>query len=164
MRDNTIAVSPLALSQQHLTDRCWSKGCIEWKGYNDKVMLIPRVHMDGALRSVAEDFFLTPRLGRGVPNSERLLKKVLDNNLVKVQRVTAEQLPLVDGRCTARGWCLVEEGKDCRPATWSWAARPCEEIEMTPGQKCLFEHRFLARRIVAQKCGGATNGIAMNEA
>eukprot|EP00966_Prymnesium_polylepis_P080581 1867322-Prymnesium_polylepis.1 len=47
MRDNTIAVSPLALSSRHLTGRCWSKGCIEWKGYNDKAMLIPRAHMDG---------------------------------------------------------------------------------------------------------------------
>lgn len=60
MRDNTIAVSPLALSKQHIGDHCWSKGCIEWKGYNDKVMLIPRVHMDGALRDVSEVSHHTP--------------------------------------------------------------------------------------------------------
>ena len=54
MRDNTVAVSPIALSSKHLTGSCWTKGCIEWRGYNDKAMLIPRVHMDGALRDTAE--------------------------------------------------------------------------------------------------------------
>ena len=43
-----------------------------------------------------------------------------------MRRVSADEIPLVDGRCSAQGWCLVEEGKDCRPATWPWPTRPCE--------------------------------------
>ena len=35
---------------------------------------------------------------------------------------------------------------------------------MTEGQKCLYENRFLARKVVAKKCGGASQGIGMNEA
>ncbi|KAL3931628.1 MAG: hypothetical protein SGPRY_001044 [Prymnesium sp.] len=179
IRDNTIAVSPLVLSHRHLSDRCWSKGCIEWKGYNDKAMLIPRVHMDGALRDVAEVRLMivdqTCTFGVGCHESAGFLShtangtrsakfgkaaeeslgqpfregdqrkfhvwhharscREMDNAwcqcrtvLRKVSRVSAEELPLVDGRCTAHGWCLVEEGKDCRPAQRSWAARPCEEV------------------------------------
>jgi hypothetical protein len=66
-----------------------------------------------------------------VPNSERLLRAVLDRNRVQVRRVSADEIPLVDGRCSAQGWCLVEEGKDCRPATWPWPTRPCEVLHPT---------------------------------
>jgi hypothetical protein len=59
MRDNTLAISPIALSAAHVPGRARSKACIEWGGYNDKVMLIPRRFMDGALRAPSEDFFLT---------------------------------------------------------------------------------------------------------
>ena len=66
-----------------------------------------------------------------MPNSERLLRAVLDRNRVQVRRVSADEIPLVDGRCSAQGWCLVEEGKDCRPATWPWPTRPCEVLHPT---------------------------------
>ena len=46
---------------------------------------------------------LHARIGRGIPNSERLLKTILDRNGVSVARVGADALPLVDGRCSPQG-------------------------------------------------------------
>ena len=124
-------------------------------------MFIPRRFMGGALRAPAEDFFLVPDTGRGIPNSERLLRKVLDRHRVRVDRVAAGALPLVDGRCSADGWCLVEEGKDCRPTSWAHPAKPCEAHNMTASQKALYESRFKPR---AKISGRLVAGIAMNEA
>ena len=42
-----------------------------------------------------------------MPNSERLLRAVLDRNRVQVRRVSADEVPLVDGRCSAQGWCTI---------------------------------------------------------
>ena len=77
------------------------------------------------------------------------------------QRVSADALPLVDGRCSPHGWCLVETGKDCRPERWSWPVRPCEEHNMTSEQRELYAQRFKARKTIA---GHRTRGIAMNDA
>ena len=72
-----------------------------------------------------------------------------------MKRVSAEQIPLVDGRCSAQGWCLVEEGKDCRPEKWTLAVRPCEELNATAEQRELYQQRFKPRaqinRSVAQR-------------
>lgn len=159
MRDNTIAVSPFALAAHHVAHHAWTKRCVEWGGYNDKAMLIPRRHVDGALRSVSEDFFIQPTLGRRIPNSERLLKAVLDVHDVTVTRVTAEQLPLVDGRCSAEGWCLVEEGKDCRPSTWTWPAKPCEKLNTTAEQRQLYASRFESRAVVKKLKGYGSHAM-----
>ena len=105
MRDNTVAVSPVVLGAPPLgpsAPKALSKRCVEWGGYNDKAMFIPRRFMGGALRAPAEDFFLVPDTGRGIPNSERLLRKVLDRHRVKVDRV-ARSAP-------ARGWPLLRRG------------------------------------------------------
>ena len=164
MRDNTVAVSPVVLGAPPLgptAPKALSKRCVEWGGYNDKAMFIPRRFMGGALRAPAEDFFLVPDTGRGIPNSERLLRKVLDRHRVKVDRVQPGVLPLVDGRCSAEGWCLVEEGKDCRPPSWAHPARPCEAHNMTAAQRALYAERFKPRAKIG---GQLVKGIAMNEA
>ena len=161
MRDNTVAVSPFVLSARHAAGPARTKRCVEWGGYNDKAMVLPRRFMDGALRGPSEDFFLTKGIGRGIPNSERLLRAVFDRNGVRVLRVTADELPLVDGRCSPYGWCLVEEGKDCRPSQWSLPARPCETLNMSASQRHLYEHeRFKPRGQIAKHL---VRGIAMNE-
>ena len=108
-------------------------------------------------------FSLTRDLGKGIPNSERLLRAVLDRNGVQVNRVTPEELPLVDGRCSPFGWCLVEEGKDCRPKSWSYPTRPCEALNATPTQRALYSKRFSPRAAIASDMK-STVGDAMNEA
>ena len=124
---------------------------------------MPRRYMDGALRAVAEDFYLTAGIGKGIPNSERLLRAVLDRNGVKVERVEPAELPLVDARCSPFGWCLVEEGKDCRPLTWSWPTKPCELLNASASQRALYANRFKPRAAIAKDMR-ATVGEAMNEA
>ena len=164
MRDNTVAVTPFVISASHAAGHCRTKNCVHWNGYNDKVMVVPRRYLDGALRGPSEDFFLTKDIGRGISNSERLLKAVLDRRGVRVQRESVEQLPLVDGRCTPHGWCLVEEGKDCRPARWPWPSMPCEQhflANSTSSQKELYADRFKKRRDIASHL---VAGVAMNEA
>jgi hypothetical protein len=161
MRDNTVAVSPFVISAGHAVGGARTKRCVEWGGYNDKAMVTPRRHMDGALRGPAEDFFLTKDIGRGIPNSERLIRAVYDRRRVRVLRVSADELPLVDGRCSPQGWCLVEEGKDCRPVSWSWPTKPCEQHNMTSLQRELYSQRFKARKDIAKHM---VAGVAMNEA
>jgi hypothetical protein len=170
MRDNTIAVSPFALGARVPT---WpqTKDCgkFNWRGYQDKVMLVPRRHMDAAMRAPAEEFFLHVGLGRtrgpwgaGIRNSEQLLKAVLDKRGVRVQQLDAQQMPLIDGRCSGRGgeasgqrrksYCLVEENKDCRPATWTRDVKPCDcERNVTSEVKALHGARFRARKCKSPK-------------
>lgn len=109
--------------------------------------------------SVAEDFFIQPTLGRRIPNSERLLRAVLDSHEVSVTRVTAAQLPLVDGRCSAEGWCLVEEGKDCRPSTWTWPTKLCEQLNTTAEQRQLYASRFESRAVVKKLKGYGSHAM-----
>jgi hypothetical protein len=163
MRDNTLAVSPFVVGSVHATGRARTKRCVEWGGYNDKAMTIPRRYMDGALRAPSEDFFLSRDIGRGIPNSERLLRAVLDRNGVKVDRVDPEALPLVDGRCSPFGWCLVEEGKDCHPRSWTWPSRPCEQLNATATQRDLYAQRFKPRAAI-EGYMKRTVGVGMNGA
>ena len=60
MRDNTLAVRPFAVGLDHATGRARTKRCVEWGGYNDKAMLIPRRYMDGALRAPCGHTWCTP--------------------------------------------------------------------------------------------------------
>ena len=108
-----------------------------------------------------------------------------------VSRVPAEEMPLVDGRCSpygwwqgrtsctphtvhlprgalltlctvcGAGWCLVETGKDCHPAAWTWPARPCEELNATSAQRELYAQRFKPRASIDRSM---VRGVAMNEA
>jgi hypothetical protein len=80
---------------------------------------------------------------------------------VRVSRVPPEDLPLVDGRCSAHGWCLVEEGKDCKPSTWAWPATPCEQLNMSAAQRDLYAQRFKPRHEIAAHI---VKGVSMNDA
>ena len=63
----------------------------------------------------------------------------------------------------AQGWCLVEEGKDCRPAAWPWPTRPCEVLNATANQQgCLYANRFKPRVEVQRLC--SVQGLSMNDA
>ena len=160
LRDNTIAVAPFAIRRQHAIGPVLTKDCVHWGGYNDKVMVLPRQWMDACLRAPSEDFFLVKDIGRGISNSERLLKAVLDRRGVRVQRVSPEAIPLVDGRCVSQGWCLVENGKDCRPATVPLRTKPCETYNMTATQQELYKQRFLPRKKIAPHLAA---GVPMND-
>eukprot|EP00873_Tetraselmis_striata_P007643 jgi/Tetstr1/427907/TSEL_017983.t1 len=80
-----------------------AKACSSWGGYADKTMLIPRKHMDSALRGPA-DHFQSSNQGDWrrlrVTNSETYLKYVLD--MLGVPVVAQEDpamMPVTDGRC-----------------------------------------------------------------
>jgi hypothetical protein len=171
VRDNTIAVSPFHFGARVPT---WpqTKDCgkFNWRGYQDKVMLVPRRHMDAAMRAPAEDFFLRAGVGRtrgpwgaGIRNSEQLLKAVLDKRGVRVEQLSAGKMPLIDGRCSGQGgtsgsgqprksYCLVEVNKDCRPDTWTRNIQPCDcERNATSEVRALHESRFRARKCTAPK-------------
>lgn len=164
LRDNTLAVSPFVIRREHAAGLARTKRCVEWGGYNDKAMIVPRRFMSGALRAPSEDFFLVRHLGRGIPNSERLLRSVFERNGVQVSRITPEELPLVDARCSPFGWCLVEENKDCRPARWSWPAKVCEHLNATDKQRALYAQRFQPRARIAKEAKEMVDGVSMNEA
>jgi hypothetical protein len=196
LRDGTVAVSPLALSRglvAHATsefgagskggglreETTLSKKCVEWGGYNDKVMLITRRHVQAALGAPAAEVLNSQRCGQyRVGNSEQVARPVIcrsdcgrtprpcavfesrhsNPQLLKrslaahgvlsrhVTRVPPTVLPLVDGRCSAQGTCLVESGKDCRPEEWQWSAQPCESLNVTDAQRLLYAQRWVPRR------------------
>ena len=64
---------------------------------------------------------------------------------------------------TPHGWCLVETGKDCRPASWPWPSKPCEELNATASQRALYAQRFKPRAAIARDMR-RTVGEGMNEA
>ena len=104
-----------------------------------------------------------PHADRSPPPTPTPSRAVLDRNGVQVDRVEAADLPLVDARCSPFGWCLVEEGKDCRPTTWSWPTKPCEQLNATGEQRALYLNRFKPRSAIAGDMR-KTVGVAMNEA
>lgn len=94
------------------------KRCAGWGGYNDKTMLVPRAHLNSAMRGPADEFFLVERnTRREVKNPEEYLKHVMDKRGVPVRREQyPSHFPLVDGRCEdGRRFCVVANRKDCRP-------------------------------------------------
>ena len=164
VRDSTVAVSPFPISQLGLRQAivkhsphgltngltCLTKRCVEWGGYNDKSMLIPREHLHAALGAPATEALDAKCCGHlRVGNSEQLLKKSLALHGVlskHVTRVPPEMLPLVDSRCSPQGTCLVEEGKDCRPAQYTWRAPPCEALNASDAQRLLYAQRWVPRQ------------------
>ena len=79
--------------------------------------------------------------------------------MVKATPSLGRSTPL--STCSPQGWCLVEEGKDCRPPSWAHPARPCEAHNMTAAQRALYAERFKPRAKIG---GQLVKGIAMNEA
>ena len=119
-------------------------------------MLLPRRLMAGALGAVASEVLGASTYGSAacgakelrVGNSEQLLRRVLDKHSVGVAFIPPDQLPLVDGRCSPEGWCLVEPGKDCWPSGYSWDAQPCSSHNMSDAQRLLYAQRWVERRTI----------------
>eukprot|EP00191_Tetraselmis_sp_GSL018_P015961 CAMPEP_0177595766 /NCGR_PEP_ID=MMETSP0419_2-20121207/10570_1 /TAXON_ID=582737 /ORGANISM="Tetraselmis sp., Strain GSL018" /LENGTH=259 /DNA_ID=CAMNT_0019087325 /DNA_START=215 /DNA_END=994 /DNA_ORIENTATION=- len=136
IRDNSLVLRPFlvrgyasrlyrSLSESERSDVNWRempvvvKRCASWAGYNDKVMLVPRPHMDASLCGMADDFFLTVNhQKRRVSNPEQYAKLVLQSRGVPVHREpTPQNFPIADGRCeSGDSFCVVKNLKDCHPA------------------------------------------------
>lgn len=145
LRDNTIALKALPEHAVSTADSVSVKECCSWGGTSDKIMLIPRHHMQGALvgpysvmRRVQEnDREMLDRVST-ITNTEILLNMTLRLYDIPVTAHSASVLPLVDGRysCSRSGgscepasreWCLVAEWKDCRPARpWGMQIKTCD--------------------------------------
>ena len=107
LRDQTVVTAPFVLGAAHARRKaCLVKRCAAWGGYNDKVMLIPRAHMEAALRAPAEDLVSRERAFYSrLVNTETILKRTLEAHGVPVTEVSPRALPLVDARPPCQ--CLV---------------------------------------------------------
>eukprot|EP01035_Chromulina_nebulosa_P025569 gene25569-33383_t len=106
IRDNAIVTRPIdILKTMRLGDynNVMTKRCSSWGGYSDKVWIIPKHFMQATMQHVVnltlsgtEPFLFDP-----LPvNSESLLKSVWVHYGVNVSTLEADDLPVVDGRCT----------------------------------------------------------------
>lgn len=144
IRDNTIVAIPLRLRNSMLSGGCKVKRCNEWGGVNDKVMLIPRKHLQHALRSPFEEFLFENF--SMITNSETWLARILFRHRVPISLQTSNHLPLVDARppcmCNeTRRWCLVPPTKDCYPTSLWEPGQVSELYTVSP----LGGERFCAR-------------------
>lgn len=137
LRDDSIGVQPLELAP--VMKAVQVKNCCKWQGYNDKVMIVPRNYMLKTLGAAWEVANLADRGDAGmmqlvnqVKNPEQMLKVSLQAFRVPVDEVSADALPLVDGRCDSalsaseKQFCVVPRWKDCRPASASAAYQTCD--------------------------------------
>ena len=143
MRDNSLAVKPFLVLEQMRrvyraqpseilnyadldegsldpTDRIpvMVKKCASWGGLNDKVMMVPRAHVDDALSGMADEYFLgTPSSNwTNTSNTEKYVKRILAERGVPVYREKPGKFPIVDARCEdGESFCVVTHKKDCRP-------------------------------------------------
>mmetsp|Transcript_4968 Transcript_4968/g.7588 ORF Transcript_4968/g.7588 Transcript_4968/m.7588 type:complete len:339 (+) Transcript_4968:126-1142(+) len=127
LRDNGMVLRPFDLveimeSVQYR--RTITKDCFAWGGYADKVWIIPRGHIRGALGHVVGDTLAGLRYLKAAQpqNSERLVKTVWTHHNVRVEPLSADKIPIVDGRCVNRGdqtivpkFQDVGGKKDCAP-------------------------------------------------
>lgn len=151
VRDNTLVVQPFEISTLGSSFSQLAvhvKECSGWGGLNDKVMLAPRelLHAFTATANAmcrqneGELSDLSSSLADSF-NAEQMLMFSLDQAAVPYARVSAEELPMVDGRCvgieesnstTSNGsnvlrrkqWCLLGDYKDCAPSELDQARFP----------------------------------------
>jgi len=151
VRDNTIAMRPVAPDKLLSITEVVLKDCSKWGGVNDKVMALPRKHLEKSLGAtypsmiaVMNDDPLDHKLrsmSDQSANTEQVVMHTLVGNAVPFRELTFEKgdrdgdnyLPFVDGRCYAgkepgseNRWCIVSHCKDCWPsAPWTYDAT-CE--------------------------------------
>ena len=97
-----------------------SKQCASWNGVNDKAMIVPRMHMDKALRSPADQFYLwvaNQTQPKRIKNTEMYVKRILDTmNVPQYVEEWPRAFPITDARCEdGKSFCVVAQQKDCRP-------------------------------------------------
>eukprot|EP00306_Pavlova_sp_CCMP459_P003434 CAMPEP_0185173576 /NCGR_PEP_ID=MMETSP1139-20130426/23700_1 /TAXON_ID=298111 /ORGANISM="Pavlova sp., Strain CCMP459" /LENGTH=250 /DNA_ID=CAMNT_0027739273 /DNA_START=377 /DNA_END=1129 /DNA_ORIENTATION=+ len=115
IRDNALVVQPLVLAQAIFVESPYDafvKDCAEWGGYNDKFMIVKRAHMHSTFRGHVSSLLTSAGSFR---NTEQLLKLKLDSRQVRVLRLPANVLPVVDARCRGTSYCVVPDNKDCHP-------------------------------------------------
>ena len=120
LRDNSIVLNPFVIPMLTLRQNpgAYVKQCCGWGGINDKVMLVSRAFMQSALHGWVDHFLLRSTLNlTHLSNPERVLHHALRMETVPIFQVSADVLPIVDGRIHyLEGLCLVTESKDCRPS------------------------------------------------
>ncbi|CAK0789091.1 unnamed protein product [Prorocentrum cordatum] len=139
VRDNTLALRPVVPELLVSIDKVVVKRCASWGGVNDKVMALPRKHLEGILGStydfmqkVMNDPVLDSRmrsLSQTSANTEMIVlwtlrasgAPVLHEDTTKRTDVGL-YLPFTDGRCQSGSesgredrWCVVAHCKDCHP-------------------------------------------------
>mmetsp|Transcript_39572 Transcript_39572/g.104957 ORF Transcript_39572/g.104957 Transcript_39572/m.104957 type:complete len:454 (-) Transcript_39572:286-1647(-) len=146
VRDNTIALRPVAPDKLLSITEVVLKDCSKWGGVNDKVMALPRKHLEKSLGAtypsmiaVMNDDPLDHKLrsmSDQSANTEQVVMHTLVGNAVPFRELTFEKgdrdgdnyLPFVDGRCYAgkepgseNRWCIVSHCKDCWPSMpWTY--------------------------------------------
>lgn len=129
LRDNTLVLRPVTLSELHLAShRVLVKDCGSWGGVADKVVYSPRALLSEAFQSLwirAQEIQARDpnrlREVQQVRNPETFTAYVWRSMNVSWLSVPPGVLPLVDGRCmgtaldATRIYCVVSEMKDCRP-------------------------------------------------
>jgi hypothetical protein len=125
IRDNGLVIRPfdlIKLMESVQYSQTITRDCMEWGGVNDKVWLIPRVHMKGALAHLTRDVLAGRHyiIAAKPKNSETLVKAVWKHYGVDSIAVSPEMLPVVDGRCHSSGnnsqppqFLTVPVDKDC---------------------------------------------------
>ena len=104
MRDNAIVAEPFdVIKTMDLVKhrKVMVKRCNCWGGYSDKVWIIPRRYIEATMAHVVNDTLAAASfLLRNPPtNSEQLVKTVWNHYGVPISKRSADDLPVVDGRC-----------------------------------------------------------------
>jgi len=146
VRDNTIALRPVAPDKLLSITEVVLKHCNWWGGVHDKVMALPRKYLEkslgaayDAMQAVMYDHPLPRRLwamSNQSHNTEQIVMFTLTSNLVPFvgknfeigDRDGGDYLPFVDGRCypgkepgDEGRWCIVSHCKDCWPSMpWTY--------------------------------------------
>jgi len=155
VRDNTIALRPVAPEKLLSIREVTLKHCNWWGGVQDKVMALPRKYLEKTLGATYPsmlavmnddplDYKLWP-MSNSSANTEQVVMFTLTGNKVPFREVTFEigdrggddYLPFVDGRCYpgkelgGEGrWCIVSHCKDCWPSM-PWTHNVTCEVSVT---------------------------------
>jgi hypothetical protein len=126
LRDNALVArpfDPIDLMKSARNSKTLLRNCSNWGGVNDKVWLIPRVHMEGVLAHVTRDVLSSREylIAAQPLNAEGLVRTVWEHYGVNYVHINPFLLPIVDARCTTPGnnlkppkFTYVPSWKDCR--------------------------------------------------
>merc|ERR1711920_1094155 len=139
VRDDTIALRPVAPEKLVSVREVTLKQCQWWGGVNDKVMALPREYLESSLGAIYPsmlavmnddplDYRLRP-LSNSRNTEQLVMFTLLKNNVPFRQRAFEigdrdgdDYLPFVDGRCSPSKepggegrWCVLSHCKDCWP-------------------------------------------------